>query len=268
MSGCEVRVSPKPGIISNSIALTTRETSENPDIGLLVIQRLSDSEATTVSVTSLKAPSKALKAFEKANRELALEKPNFGKAVKELEKAVKEYPQYSEAWDLMARAHLSQGEVEEGRECFLRAIEEEPKFISPYLGLAQLAVQESDWDGTVHWTGKVLQLDATLPQALYWSGMAHFYLNKHDQTEKDLTSLYEQGYTETYPFGLLLAGVVHANQGKIQSAAEELQLYLRLMPPEEVPEAQRSELERQLASWQSEGLATLPEAPASEPETP
>ena len=256
MSNCEVQLSPEPGLVANSIPLGTRGSFDNPDIGTIVFRRLSDSAATMISLNTLNAPKNAQKALKKASDELASEKPNLDKALKELEKAIEEYPEFSAAWDLMARVQLSKGDIEKGRECFERAVKEEPKFIPPYMGLTQLAVQQADWPTAQTWAGKVLALDSSLPQALYWHGLANYYLSSFEEAEKKLALLYKMGHSERFPFGLLLIGVIHANQGKVPAAAAELRLYLELMPPAEVPAAQRKELERQLAEWEAAGLVT------------
>jgi tetratricopeptide (TPR) repeat protein len=262
LTGCEVRLTPQPGVTSNSISLRTRNTFDNPNIGVIVIRRLADSGATTISLNSLNAPKKAQSAFDKANNALIKEKPDYKKALKELKKAISEYPQFSAAWDLLARVHLSQGDRIEGRNGFLKAIEVEPKFIPPYLGIAQLSFQDKNWEETYQWTQKVLELDANNTRALYWNGLASFYSQRYDECEMTLTSLYEQGRTELYPFGLFPLGVVHANQGKIREAVKELELYLKLMPPDQIPEAQRTELEAQISAWKSQGL--VPEEESTE----
>jgi tetratricopeptide (TPR) repeat protein len=255
LTGCEVRLTPKPGLTANIISLRTRNSFDNPDIGTIVVRRLADEGATTVSLNTLNAPQKALSSFEKANNALTSEKPDIKKAAKELNKALKEYPQFSAAWDLMARVHLIEGRRDEGKECFQRAIDEEPKFVLPYLGIAQMAFQDADWPETSNWTEKVLAMDGTNPQALYWNGLSAFYLQKYDDCERSLSELYQaKSNQDIYPFGLFPLGVVHANNGKIQEAAEELNLYLQLMPPEQVPEGQRNELETQIKAWQEQGL--------------
>jgi hypothetical protein len=266
LTGCEIRLSPRPGISSNAISLRTRNSFDNPDVGVIIIKRLSNSKATIVSLNTLNAPKKARSAFNKANDALTEKTPDYKKALKELNKAVEVYPQFSAAWDLMARIHLSQGNRENGENCFLRAIEEEPKFIRPYLGLAQIAFQDNNWSSTANWSSKVLDLDSNYPQALYWHGLAAFYLRNFEASEKSLSSLYESGHSRNYPFGLFPLGVVHANQGKIAEAVKELDLYLQLMPENQIPEAQRKEMEKQIASWRSEGLAPPPEPEQPSPE--
>lgn len=255
LAGCEVRVAPTTEFTSNAIRLSTRGSFDNPDIGVLMLQRPKTQGPTTVSVNSLKAPEKARERFEKASKDLTEGK--FDNALEHLEKAVEDYPAYSAAWDLMARAHLSQGNQEKGEECFERSIEEEPNFLPPYLGLAQVGVQSSDWTQAADWSARVLEMAPAHPQALYWNGLSSYYLNRLDQAESMLSKLYSEGHRESYPFGLLLVGVVHANQGKIQEAAEELHSYLQLMPSDQVPDEQRRQIESQLAAWQAEGLAKL-----------
>lgn len=267
-SGCEVRLSPEAGFTSNTIPLTTRSRSDNPDIGVIVIRRRPKSGESTVSVSMLSAPKDARKAFDNATGELAKERPNTGKIKKELKKAIEKYPEFSAAWDLLGRVQMSEGDTKEARKAFLRAVESEPRYVRPYMGLAQMAVEANSWDETVEWTDKALELDASNPQALYWDGLANYYLSRYDQGEKSLSSLYQLGHVEEYPFGLLPLGVIHANQGKIEEAAKELRLYLKTMPPERVPDAQRTELEKQLTLWDSQGLTSPPQESDRDSEMP
>ncbi len=268
LMGCEVRAAPIPGFASNRISLRTRSSFDNPDIGRIIVRKLSDAEATTVSLRTLSAPDDARKAFRKANEELAEEKPNTEKASKELLKAVDKYPEFSAAWDLLARVQMSRGDSEKARASFLKAIEAEPKFVQPYMGLAQMAVQRSDWKETAEWSGKVIALDSGFAPALYWHGLAGYYLGDFEQGVRSLTSLYELGFRDEYPFGLLPLGVMHAHRGQIQSAAEALSLYLKIMPAERISETQRTQLEQQLAQWTTAGLASFPAGVENEPETP
>ena len=115
---------------------------------------------------------------------------------------------------------------------------------------------------------KALELEPGNPKALFWNGLANYYLSRYDQGEKSLSSLYQLGHIEEYPFGLLPLGVIHANQGKIEVAAKELRLYLKTMPPERVPDAQRAELEKQLALWDSQGLTVAPQETDPDSEMP
>jgi hypothetical protein len=136
------------------------------------------------------------------------------------------------------------------------------------MGLAQMAVESSDWKETADWSGKVIELDSGFAPGLYWNGMAGFYLGDFEKGVASLSRLYELGYRDEYPFGLLPLGVMHANQGQIQSAVEAISLYLKIMPADRVSETQRSELEQQLAQWTASGRVTNPPDVQSEQATP
>ncbi len=260
LAGCEVRAAPRPGLSSEVIQLRTRSAFDNPEIGIIVLRSLADPGATRVSLSTLRAPKEARKAFEKATRELASEKPNTNKISKELQRALQKYPEFSAAWDMLGRVQMSRGDKKAARESFERAIAEEPKFIEPYLAMAQIAVEESDWEETLKWASRILELDEALSQALMWHGLSSFYLERYGPAEESLSRLYHTaGNDREYPFGLLPLGVIHAMQGEIPDAASEFRLYLDLMPAERVPDAQRKELERQIATWKSQGLVPGPE---------
>ncbi len=259
LRGCEIRLSPTPGFASNSIALDTRNALENPDVGRIILQRLGDGRATTVSVSFLAAPRKARDRYDKAAAELRRDVPDFEKAEKALREAVKVYPEFAAAWDLLGRIQMSQQKREEGKASLRKAVELESGFLAPREALAQAAVQESNWQEVKRISAEILELVPDHPAALYWNGMSCFYLQDFAAGVERLRRLYSGGKEERFPFGLLLLGVMEANLGDLPSAAVSLRKYLELMPPDEVPPDQRSELERQLAQWQTDGLLPVPE---------
>ena len=71
------------------------------DLGTIILHKKADVEGTTESVTTLKAPKDAQKAYEKAMK--ALEKKKSDEARPLLEAATKSYPQYALAWFELGR---------------------------------------------------------------------------------------------------------------------------------------------------------------------
>ncbi len=255
--GCEVRAAPRPGYSSNTISLRTRDAFENPDIGLIVLRRLSNPKASTVSLSFLRTPQECRNAYDKASRSLEKAPPDLRVAEKELRKALRKDPSFAAAWDLLGRILMIDGRRVEARAAFERAIAEEPEFLEPYLALGRAAIQDSDWEAAWKWSAKVLELDADQPSALYWRGLAGYHLRRFPESERALVRLYKLGHGEEFPFGWLPLGVIQAGAGRIQSAAASFQQYLRLMPAAEVTEAQRQELERLLEQWRTQGLLTM-----------
>ena len=120
LRGCELRAS-MPGMRSSTIQLGVRGALSDTDVGVIVLNRLDPTDGTTVSLNSLAAPKKARDAYAKAKKELAKEKGNPSKAAKELQKAVKIFPEFASAWELLGEARLALGDEAGAREAFLEA---------------------------------------------------------------------------------------------------------------------------------------------------
>lgn len=254
LRGCEIRLPPRPDLVANSIALDTRNALENPDVGRIVVHRTGGSRARTVSVSFLSAPKKARQRYQDAVELIQRDKPRWKDAEKKLREALKIHPEFAAAWDLLGRVLMSEEKREEGKAAFERAVELEPGLLPPREALALAAVQEADWERLRQIASALLELDPGHPRALFWSGMACFYLRDFGPGVRHLEQLYSTGAEEDFPFGLLLLGVMQANQGDVPGAAVSLQKYLDLMPADQVPPEQRRELELQLAQWRAEGI--------------
>ena len=251
LSGCEVRASFRPGYTSNVIALGTRDAFENPEIGAIVLRRAGETKAATVSVSFLRASKSARELYRKAAAGLADKAPNTRKASGYIRKALQEDSSFAAAWDLLGRIQMIEGQLAEARESFLRAIEEEPDYLQPRLALARVAFEGADWQEVLAHSTIALELDPSHPDALYLDGVARYYSSEIARSERSLAKLYSLGYTEKYPFGLLLLGVIRASRNDFEGAAGHIRDYLRFMPPAEVSEAQRRELERLMVEWSS-----------------
>jgi hypothetical protein len=62
LMGCEIRAS-LAGYRSDVISLSTRRAFDNPDLGTIVLHRLSNVEGVTISSVSLNAPKDAKKSY-------------------------------------------------------------------------------------------------------------------------------------------------------------------------------------------------------------
>lgn len=257
LSGCEVRAAPRAGLVSNVISLSTRDAFENPDIGLIVLKKLSHSSATTVSLSVLSAPPEVREAYERASQSLRKNPPDLKSAEKDLRKAVKKHPEFAGAWDLLGRVLMMKDQRGEALKAFELATQQDPGFIPPLEALARAGVQDSDWNAAWRWSLQLLELDARHPSALYWNGLAGYHLRRWSESERSLSSLYAMGYGREYPFGWLPLGVMHAQNGRIQAAAESFENYLANTPADQVPAPQRQELEELLNRWKSAGLLSL-----------
>jgi predicted negative regulator of RcsB-dependent stress response len=256
LSGWEVRAS-LPGYQSEVVLLQNRSALDNPDIGTIVMRPLSRVKATTISINALKAPKKAQKSFESALNSYRKSKPDLDKVEKELNKAIKEYPDYSVAWQMLGEIRLQQKDEVAAREAFHKALAADEKYISPYLSLASLDVQEKRWDEAATLTQQLLELNPYVTQARLIQAVANFNLGRHEVAEDAAKQIQTSEDAKEYPISHYILGAVYANRGDYQLAAGEFEFFLKEQPQHR----SAADVRRSLQEWRQKGLvAAKPEA--------
>lgn len=249
MSRCVLQAS-LPGYTSSRINLGRRSVFESPDVGTIVLRPVAKGEGTFVSINTLSAPDSARKAFERAEKEMAKERPNFSRASADLERAVKIYPEFAAAWELLGRVRASGGDLAGAREAFQQAVNSDPKFVPPQLSLAVLGLQEHRWPDVVSVTGETLALLPDLPEAHYYRAVAQSTLGNVADAEASLRLVQDSVEAEKYPRTHFLLGTILADRGDIPGAAAEFRAYLDLEPASRAAEVAR----KQLDTWKNTGL--------------
>lgn len=228
MAGCEIRAQ-AAGYRSDVVNLLNRNPMDNPDIGMIVLHRLGNVEGTSISATSLLAPKDAKKAYEKGLQALLKSKPDD--ASKEFEKAVLSYPKYADAWMNLGKARLQLKAVQPAREAMLKAIECDPKLVTPYIDLGLIAAQEGKWADAGAYLDKGLKLDPVdFPQAWYISAAANFNLKKFDAAEKSAREALKVDPRRANPRTDYLLGLILAEKHDYPAAAEQFRTYLKNSP--------------------------------------
>jgi len=203
-----------------------------------------------VSLSTLKSPEQALEAYQKAKKELAKEKPDPKKASKELQKAIKEYPEFSAAWNLLAEARIRMDDLEGGREALKQAIETDPSFATPCVTLALLELKQGNLVEAQAASAKAIQLMPEHAEASYYHGMASANLGDRSKAEESLRIVLGSPEATRFPRTHFLLGNVLVQQGRVEEAASHYHLYLELEPDSRAAAAARE----QLKEWQSSGL--------------
>jgi hypothetical protein len=256
LTACVVRLAPTVGYSANEISLSQRRTMDKPDIGVLVIGQGEPTEPASdkVLVSTLQAPPKAMKAFQKAREELSKEKVDYKNAAKELEKAVKEYPQFTAALTLLGETYESLNESQKAFEAFTKAVETGEDYLPAYLNLARAQLETGQFKDAEKMSVKALEIDPSVPHGLFYKGISSYYLKDMQASEDALGKLKESGQSQEFPVALLHLGMIHAQQGKIPEAAVELRDYLAYSPETMVPPERKKKIEAQLENWRQRGL--------------
>ncbi len=228
LMGCEIRAS-LPGYRSEVVNLSGRRVMDNPDIGTILLRRLGNVEGLTISGTSLQAPKDAKKALDKS-RDL-VKKKKLAEAQKELEKAVELYPKYAVAWYELGRIQENNAKLDEARKSYQEAVGADSKFVSPYLQLAFMDGRENKWQDVADTTDRVVKLNPfDFPQAFYLNSVANYNLQKFDAAERSARDGLKSDPQHRIPKVAHVLGVILAQKGDFNGAAENMRSYLQWAP--------------------------------------
>ena len=239
LMGCELRAT-LAGYRSDVVQLSGRRLIDNPDVGVIIMRRLVNAPGTTVSFTSMSAPKDAKKAYEKAMKEAG--KKNFDQAMVQLEQSVTIYPQYADAWTAMGRLHQAQNSPDKAREAYNKAIEIDPKFINPYLQLAQMAAAERKWGDVLQITDKIIKLNPyDFAGAYFYNAVANINLNNMDAAEKSAREALKLDPQHRIPKTEHLLGFILAHKRDYAGAEQHFKAYLQFAP--NAPDSQTVKLQ-------------------------
>lgn len=226
--GCELRAV-LPGFQSTSLALHITDDFGEVKVGNIMLTRVGNVVGTTVSMTGLAAPDSARRAFEKASKEEEAKK--YSEAEKHLEKAVEIYPQYAAAWYQLGEIHRMQQQPDEAVNEYNQSIKCDAQYVSPYFGLALIAMERKQWDEVQRLTEQLTKLNGVaFPMSYYYNAAANYHLGKLDAAEQSALKFESLDTSHRVPdVQLLLAGILEAKQD-FPAAARHLREYLVQVP--------------------------------------
>jgi hypothetical protein len=252
LSGCEL-VGELPGYRSDRVQLGRRSVFDRPDVGVIVMHRLGGVKGNSVSITTLEAPKNARKAYESAAKELrkkdaSQRKPD--KAVKNLEKAVAEYPKYAAAWTLLGQTKMNMNDPDGARDAFNMAMQADPKYLKPYAPLLQLELQESNWVRVSELSSELVKLNPTLTDVKYFQSVANYNLGNYDEAEKAVEAVQSSQDASRFPQTFQILGLIHSKKGDFNKAATSYRSFVEAQPGS--PAA--TKVKRQLMEWEALGV--------------
>lgn len=240
LMGCELRAS-LPGYRSDVLQLAGRKTLDNPNVGTIILHRRANVEGYTTSGTSLLAPKEAKKSYEKAVKLAKGKKP--AEAQKELEAAVAAYPKYAAAWYELGLLRERENKLAEATEAYGKSVEADGKFIKPYIQMAGLYAREQKWKEVSDTSEKAIKLNPyDFPAAYFYHSIAKINLQDLDAAEKSAREGLKLDSHNRIPKLTHVLGVVLAQKQDFNGAAENMKLYLKLVPNAPDAESVRKQL--------------------------
>ena len=152
---------------------------------------------------------------------------------------------------------MERKEPVQARASFQHSIEADPKYVHPYLGLAQIATNEHEWPEVVQITDRVLRLNSVdFPQAWFLNSIGNLALNRPDAAEQSANQVVRMNMVAKFPKVEHVLGLVAAIRSEWGHAAEHIRHFTQMIPPG----AEREVALRQLAELETRAAADAPVA--------
>jgi len=240
LAGCALRAN-VPGYVSDSIILGFRRVLDNPNVGTIYLHAISRDEHYISSATTIMAPKKAANAYEKGVQ--SLKKEQWAEAERNFSSAVREYPKYAVAWFELGRLLQKQNKQEEAIHAYREAIDADAEFAGPYAQLANISAARGAWEDTVRYTSRLIALEPGVSSTFYfYSAVGNHYLNNSGIALEHAREASRLDPQHQNPKIDHLLGVLLAEKGDNQEAAEYLRAYLKWMPSAPDADAVREQL--------------------------
>ena len=242
LMNCELRAR-LAGYRSQTVSLMARRALDNPDVGTILLHRLTPTEgAATVSTTALAVPKPADKAYNKGLGFLKKGKSEEARA--SFQSAIDLYPKFSSAWFELGKMQAIDGQLDDAHKSFVAASQADPQFVSPYLELALLSLHDENWPELADVTYHALKLNSfDYPQAYFLNAVANYNLKKLDTAEKSARAARRLDTRRIYPENSRLLGIILVDRQQYAEAADALRDFLVSAPQSLEAPAVRKQLD-------------------------
>lgn len=153
------------------------------------------------------------KAPEVKQAEEKLYKGEILEAIKILEQYLIIHPEDYYAENKLGVAFVNDGKLERAKECFIRAIEINPKFAPPYSNMGNLCTEAGRYEEALVWYKKALEIDPNFSSAR--TNLAHLYrlTGRIDMAVEELKKAYHReggriGFTRNWWLWILVIAAI------------------------------------------------------------
>ncbi len=196
---------------------------------VIVLKRIGDNEGSMISMTALKAPEQAQKAYGKGVAAMIDKK--WAAAQKDFERAVEIYPDYAAAWSDLGEVLREQSNREKARTAWERALEVDPKYVKPYVQLTRLDLEEKRMEDAASLAERALAMNPIeFPAIYFYDAAANYNLKRLAAAEKSVRRAIDLDTRHEIPRAEVLLGSVLAAEGDRRGALEHLRKYLEISP--------------------------------------
>jgi len=190
-------------------------------------QKVASPPGGLVSAARLNVPPTARKAFEQGTEAMHQQDWQHSRAL--FESAIREYPQYDLAYNLLGIVQIQLKEVEAARQSFSKAVEINPDFAEAYRNLARISFAERKYEEADALLTKSLSTDPLNTWALATAANAELITHKYSEAIAHARKVHSVPHPDLAGVHIVAALALEATQQQAE-AAEEYRLYLQEDP--------------------------------------
>ena len=157
-----------------------------------------------------------------------LDKGDINRAIVELQAVTTKAPTNALARFTLGRAYFMQGQVEQARQMFQKAIELQPNYMEARIALAELQITRAEWESALKSADEMLAIDRGNSRAVLIQSAALLGEKKFDESRKKL-ELLEKGNPNSADVAYQL-GVISLSEGKYKDAEASFRKAYQLNP--------------------------------------
>jgi tetratricopeptide (TPR) repeat protein len=209
--------------------MDVKDTLDNARVGSIILHPISRAGGFTISATTLQAPARSRKAYDKG--QAAMKAQKWGDAVTEFTAAVNGYSKFAAAWYELGLAHQNRNELAEAESAWRESVGSDSKYEKPYESLVALAYKQGNWAELEDYSARWLRLDSDdFPAAYLFSAFAKAKENKMAEAEQAARRGLSIDKEHAAPKLNYVLGIILIERHEYAEAAKFLRSYLDLVP--------------------------------------
>ena len=193
-------------------------------------KRLEELLGPSPSKTTDNAPLPSLTLYKTAFGALASDTPNYVQAAENLQRAVREYPQFAVAWNVLGYSREQLGDEQAAREAYEKAVQADSEYLQPQAHLARLDIRDQQWVSAKRRSEAILSVDEKRADAWFYLATAEYNLDDLDAAWHAAETVAGGPHGENYPEVFQLLGRVRTREGDYTGATEAYRSYLKARP--------------------------------------
>lgn len=210
----------------NTATLGSNSSTERVDITLAPLTR--PTEALTRTFFAQDVPPSAVAEYDRATQSLSKKENEL--AIKQLNVALKIFPDYFLAAQQLGLLHVENEQYQKAIGPLVKAIEINSNAGPSYLALGIASLRLGRADLALDALERARRIDQTSFRVHFFLGLALLDLNRLDEAERSLKEAYNLGGAGKVASARLHLASIYSKQGKSLEAINELQAYLRDQP--------------------------------------